>query len=101
MRVAAPVKIDNEAVRLAVISRLSWIKKQVHHFQEQPRQTKREIVSGESHYFLSKRYFFDVIYGAMRHEVLLKHSVIELHVRTGTSCLHHQELKVVKEIFRQ
>lgn len=85
VRVATPVKIDDEAVRLAVVSKLSWIKKQVRHFQEQPRQTKREMVSGESHYFLGKRYLLDVIHGSAKHHVVLKHSHLELHVRANTS----------------
>jgi predicted metal-dependent hydrolase len=99
VRVATPVKIDDEAVRLAVVSKLSWIKKQVRHFQEQPRQTKREMVSGESHYFLGKRYLLEVVYGAIRHEVILKHSIIELHVRTGTST--ENRLKLINEWYRE
>ncbi len=92
VRVATPVKIDNEAVRLAVISKLSWIRKQVLHFKEQPRQTKREMVSGESHYFLGKRYLLNVIYGASKHEVLQNHSTLELHVRAGTSVANREKL---------
>lgn len=40
VRVATPLHIDDEAVRLAIISRLSWIKKQKDSFENQPRQTK-------------------------------------------------------------
>ncbi len=92
VRVAAPVHIDNEAVRLAVISKLSWIKKQVRHFQEQPRQTKREMVSGESHYFLGKRYLLEVVYGAKKHQVVLNHSTLEIHVKMGTNTQNRQKL---------
>lgn len=99
VRVATPVKIDDEAVRLAVVAKLSWIKKQVRHFQKQPRQTKREMVSGESHYFLGKRYLLDVIYGSTKHQVVLKHSAIELHVRTGTTT--ENRLKLINEWYRE
>jgi len=99
VRVATPVNIDNEAVRLAVVSKLSWIKKQVRHFQDQPRQTKREMVSGESHYFLGKRYLIDVIYGSAKHQVILKHSIIEIHVRAGTSV--DNRLKLLNEWYRE
>jgi predicted metal-dependent hydrolase len=51
VRVAAPLHIDDEAVRLAVISRLAWIKRQQARFAGQDRQSAREYVSGESHYF--------------------------------------------------
>jgi len=99
VRVATPVKIDDEAVRLAVVSKLSWIKKQVRHFQEQPRQTKREMVSGESHYFLGKRYLLDVIYGSAKHQVVLKHSHLELHVRANTSVENRE--KLLSEWYRE
>lgn len=56
VRVAAPLVISDEAVRLAVIDKLGWIKRQRAKFAEQPRQSKREMVSGESHYFLGRRY---------------------------------------------
>jgi len=99
VRVATPLNIDNEAVRLAVVSKLSWIKKQVRHFEEQPRQTKREMVSGESHYFLGKRYLLDVIYGSTKHQVVLKHSVIEIHVRVNTSV--ENRYKLLSEWYRE
>ena len=56
VRVAAPLVVDDEAVRLAVIDKLGWIKRQKARFAEQPRQTQREMVNGESHYFLGQRY---------------------------------------------
>lgn len=56
VRVAAPLVISDEAVRLAVIDKLGWIKRQKTSFAEQPRQSQREMVNGESHYFLGRRY---------------------------------------------
>ena len=56
VRVAAPLVIADEAVRLAVIDKLGWIKRQKVKFAEQQRQTQREMVNGESHYFLGKRF---------------------------------------------
>lgn len=56
VRVAAPLVISDEAVRLAVIDKLGWIKRQKAKFAEQPRQSQREMVNGESHYFLGRRY---------------------------------------------
>jgi predicted metal-dependent hydrolase len=56
VRVAAPLAISDDAVRLAVIEKLAWIKRQQLGFSEQPRQSPREMVSGESHYFLGRRY---------------------------------------------
>lgn len=56
VRVAAPLVVSDEAVRLAVIDKLAWIKRQKAKFAEQSRQSRREMVSGESHYFLGRRY---------------------------------------------
>ena len=61
VRVAAPLRLDDDAVRLAVISRLAWIRRKRAEFQGQDRQSRREFVSGESHYFAGRRYRLDVI----------------------------------------
>lgn len=56
VRVAAPLVVSDDAVRLAVINKLGWIKRQKARFSEQSRQSQREMVNGESHYFLGRRY---------------------------------------------
>ncbi|MEI7869880.1 MAG: SprT family zinc-dependent metalloprotease [Candidatus Methylumidiphilus sp.] len=56
VRVAAPLVVSDEAVRLAVIDKLAWIKRQQTKFAEQPRQSQREMVNGESHYFQGRCY---------------------------------------------
>lgn len=50
VRVAAPTRMDDDQVRLAVIQRLPWIKRQRATFQAAERQSEREMVTGESHY---------------------------------------------------
>ena len=61
VRVAVPLRLDDEAVRLAVISRLGWIRRKQAEFEGQIRQSQREFVTGESHYFEGRRYRLDVI----------------------------------------
>lgn len=56
VRVAAPLVVNDEAVRLAVIDKLAWVKRQKAKFMEQPRQSQREMVNAESHYYLGRRY---------------------------------------------
>jgi predicted metal-dependent hydrolase len=63
VRVAAPLNIHDEAVRLAVISRLGWIKRQRRRFHSQERQCFREYASGESHYYLGRRYLLQISEG--------------------------------------
>jgi predicted metal-dependent hydrolase len=61
VRVAAPERLDEEQVRLAVIQRLPWIKKQRQQFQDAARQSPREMVTGESHYVWGVRNRLKVI----------------------------------------
>ncbi|MGY0390584.1 M48 family metallopeptidase [Nocardioides sp. WG-D5] len=50
VRVAAPSRLDDDQVRLAVIKRLPWIRKQRAELEAAPRLSERELVAGESHY---------------------------------------------------
>jgi hypothetical protein len=82
VRVAAPSRMPETAVRLAIVSRLGWIKRQQARFAAQPRQSPREMVSGESHYFLGRRYRLRVVEGeGPGPAVVLRSRVLELHVR--------------------
>ena len=81
VRVAAPLAVSDEAVRLAVIGKLGWIKRQQSSFRAQSRQGKREMVSGESHYFLGQRYRLRIVSVMDASKVVLNKSRLELHVR--------------------
>ena len=74
VRVAVPKHITDDNVRLAVVSRLSWIKKQQEEFKKQPRQTEREYISGESHYFQGRRYVLEVLEKHGKHSLSLKNN---------------------------
>src|SRR3970040_2663734 len=61
VRVAAPLRVSDDAVRLAVVGKLGWIKRQRARFEAQPRQSEREMVSGGGPYFLGQRYRLRVV----------------------------------------
>lgn len=85
VRAAAPLRYDDEAVRLAVISRLSWIRKQQKVFEQQDRQSEREMVSGETHFFRGRKYRLDVIETNETPEVrLASNKRMEIKIRPGT-----------------
>lgn len=54
VRVAAPPAISEDAVRVAVVTRLGWIKKKQREFEGQARQPERRFVSGETHFVYGK-----------------------------------------------
>ena len=80
VRVSAPLKMSDDAVKMAVASRLLWIKKQQSIFENQARETTREIVSGESHYLWGKRYLLEVLPTTGRHRLEVEHRKIKLFV---------------------
>src|SRR6266705_4606835 len=85
VRVAAPLRVNDEAVRLFTISRLAWIKRQQAKFAGQERQSAREYVSGESHYFQGNRYLLNVLYHQGSPAVSLRNNkTMDLFVRTGS-----------------
>jgi predicted metal-dependent hydrolase len=61
VRVAAPKRLDEDRIRLAVIQRLSWIRQQQKQLQDAVRQSEREMVTGESHYVWGSRLRLRVI----------------------------------------
>lgn len=93
VRVAAPSRLSDDAVRMAVIDKLGWIRRQQARFIEQVRQSEREMVSGESHYFLGRRYRLEVVEHAGRASVRLGNSSrIELRIRPGTDAAKRREI---------
>lgn len=86
VRVAAPLVVSDEAVRLAVIDKLAWIRRQKTRFAQQPRQSERELVSGESHYFLGRRYRLRVQEQNASAKVALRGiASLDLFIRPGST----------------
>jgi predicted metal-dependent hydrolase len=100
VRVAAPLRVSDDAVRLAVVGKLGWIKRQRAKFEAQPRQSAREMISGESHYFLGRRYRLRIVehYGVGFIKLRSKSS-LELHVRPETDA--DQRERILHQWYRQ
>ena len=100
VRVAAPLRVSDAAVRRAVIGKLGWIKRHQRRFAAQPRQSKREMVSGESHYFLGRRYRLRVVSHNGAAKVLVRNkAAIELYVRPETNAKERD--RVLQRWYRQ
>ena len=93
VRVAVPLRVDDEAVRLAVISKLTWIKRQQALFQGQERQSAREYVSRESHYYWGNRYLMNVAYHDAPPEVVVRNkTMLDLFVRPGSDTAQRERV---------
>jgi len=100
VRVAVPLLIDDEAVRLAVISKLAWIKRQQALFRGQDRQSAREYVSRESHYYWGDRYLLNVAYHDAPPQVVVRNkTTLDLFVREGSDAAKRE--RVLQEWYRQ
>lgn len=93
IRVAAPLAVSDDAVRLAVVGKLGWIKRQRAKFEAQARQSPRRMVSGESHYFMGQRYRLRVVEGSTQMRVALRGKAgLDLFVRPEISTERREEL---------
>jgi predicted metal-dependent hydrolase len=92
VRVAAPRRLDDEQVRLALVQRLPWIKRQRERLQGAERQSPREMVTGESHYLWGGRYRLKVVGRAGRSHVELDGGRLVLYVPEDSSAEQRREL---------
>ena len=91
VRIAAPLNVDDEAVKLFAISKLAWIKKNQRKFEDQERQSPRAFVERESHYFEGRRYLLRVTEHDAPPKVIIKTKThIDLFVRPNTSTEQRQ-----------
>ena len=100
VRVAAPLRVSDDAVRLAVVGRLGWIKRQRARFAAQPRQSAREMVSGESHYVFGRRYRLRVVRGPGRSNVVPAGKGI-LELRVAPEADTEARMRVLQAWYRQ
>lgn len=92
VRVAAPLTMSDEAIRIAVIERLSWIKRQIANFQSHHREPQREMASGESHYFLGHRYRLDVVeQGKLRKVEVRGKTILTLYSKPGDTVVQMEK----------
>lgn len=100
VRIAVPINIDDEAVRLFAISKLSWIKKNQRKFENQERQSPRAFAERESHYFEGRRYLLRVTEHDAPPKVEIKTKThIDLFVRPNTSI--EQSQNILNEWYRK
>ncbi len=98
VRISAPVNTKDEAIKLFAITKIGWIKRQIDKFENQQRQTKREYVSGESHYVWGRRYRMEIGHD-YRNNIEIKGNKLILTVRESSTT--QQREKVMTEWYRE
>ena len=99
VRIAAPLRMDLDAVRVFAISKLGWIRKHQDKFRNQSREAPREYITGESHYYLGRRYLLKVIEHNAPPKMVLKHETIEIYIRPDTEL--EKRGKILDEWYRR
>lgn len=99
VRIAAPIRMSLDTLRVFAISKLAWIKQQQKKLQSQERETPREYLDRESHYLWGKRYLLKVVEQDAAPAVELKHSRLVLRVRPGAS--KEKKQAVLDQWYRQ
>lgn len=99
VRIAAPLRVNDEAVKLFAISKISWIRKHQRNFEAQDRQAPRQYKERESHYFLGKRYLLKITeHDAPAKVELRTKTYIDLFVRPNTTT--EQKQTILNEWYR-
>jgi len=96
--VSAPLSMSDEAIERFLRTKVGWIRKQIVKFDDQPRQTDREYVSGETLYVWGKQHYMQVEYG-IKNSLLIHGDKAVLTVRKGSTT--EQRGNFVKEWYRE
>lgn len=93
VRIAAPLKVNEDAIRLFAISKIGWIKRNQRKFETQERIPPREYKERESHHFLGRRYLLNIVETDETQKVVLKSKkFIELHIKPLTPTAKRHEI---------
>ncbi|WP_394173485.1 M48 family metallopeptidase [Thalassotalea litorea] len=100
VRLSIPTDTSEQKIRLAIINKLAWIKKQQSDFASQERQSIREMVNGECHYLWGKKYRLKLTEAQGKYSVYAKGSGnLELAVSEDTST--ENKLKLLNRFYRE
>jgi len=103
VRLAAPLNVNEKTLELYVASKIPWIRRQQRKYSAIERQSPRQYINRESHYFLGKRYLLRVHEKNHRYRyptvVCKTKTYIDLYVKEGFTA--GQKAELVKEWYRK
>ncbi len=89
IRIAVPKQLDDETIRLHLVTKLAWIKKHIARFEQVERLSQREDITGESHYLEGRRYLLNVIPDSNINMIKIRGNThIDLYEKPGTPIVH-------------
>ncbi|MDD3877845.1 MAG: SprT family zinc-dependent metalloprotease [Bacteroidales bacterium] len=99
VRIAVPLSVNDEAVKLFAISKIAWIRKHQRNFVTQDRMPPRQYKQRESHYFQGRRYLLRIFEHDYPPKVELKtKTYIDLYVRPNSTI--EQRETIISEWYR-
>lgn len=102
VRVSVPLEMTEDAIRIFLIQKLSWIKKQQREFKNIERLSPREFLQRESHYFLGERYLLEVVETESneKQRVSFKNKkMLSIFLKPNTTS--EKALQVMEDFYRQ
>lgn len=93
VHLSVPDYLSEADARSYVISKWEWIRRQQDEIAAQARQTTREYVSGENHYFFGVRYRLRVVYTTSgANSIEPRGDVMTMRIRKGSTLERRAEL---------
>lgn len=84
VRVSAPLRLAEKAIRQAIIDRLDWIRRHQARLRRRARQSPQEMVSGEIHYYQGRPYRLEIVAQSGPASLQLVHDTMVLRVPPET-----------------
>jgi predicted metal-dependent hydrolase len=82
VRLSAPLGTDNEKIKLFILTKIPWIRKNQRKFRNKERLTPRQFINRESQYYEGRRYLLNIdINPQNQNKVSLGKKTINLHLR--------------------
>lgn len=81
VRVSAPIKLSDDSIAMFVRTKIGWIITQQAKFENQPRQSERQYISGETFYVFGKQYYLQIEYSYKGNSLILSGDKAVLTVR--------------------
>jgi len=96
--ISAPLTMNDKAIEMFARTNLSWIKKQISKYEEQPRSAKRQYVSGECLYIWGKQYFLTFVENRSKNSFEIQGNKVILSMRAESTVKQRESF--VREQYR-